>query len=121
MRVTEVTAFVYPRLLVPSEQSGSRHAGVSVGSERRSRRRGGLAVDGQRRILPVLHAGDEPRTLPTGLGWRADRGGETSGMLTVNVLSVCMPLCSLMCFNQCQKKDLCINKVMQGMEMININ
>lgn len=57
-----------------------------MGFKPRSQRSGGLAVDRQRRILPVLHAGDEPRTLPAGLRWRADRGGETSGMLTVNVL-----------------------------------
>lgn len=56
-------------------QSGSRHAGLRVGSEGRSQRGGGLCVDWQRRILSVLHAGDQPRKLPARLRWRADGGG----------------------------------------------
>lgn len=59
------------------EQSGTGHAGVSVGSEWRSQWDGGLCVDWQRWILSVLHAGDEPWKLPAGLRRTADRGGET--------------------------------------------
>lgn len=57
-------------------QSGSGHAGACVGPEPRSQRRGGLGVDGQRWILPVLRPGQEPRKLPAGLRWKGDGGGE---------------------------------------------
>lgn len=57
-------------------QSGSGHAGASVGPEPRTQRRGGLGVDGQRWILPVLRPGQEPWKLPAGLRWEGDGGGE---------------------------------------------
>lgn len=72
-------------------QSGTGHAGLSVGSERRSWRAGGLCVDRQRWILSVLHAGNEPWDVSAGLCWRTDRGGETAG----DSVNVCGCPCAL--------------------------